>query len=225
MKKVLPFLFFQLCAIAVFAQSQSDSNYSIGLKLLSIDEQPKLLNEVRDNSKFHTSGLNGLMLKINDNQISYRFSVYGFKKGDYSFTNQCSNCEIVTGKYNSLDLKVGFERSLIYSNLQPVYGMDMGYKRVNFDGKSNDKTTSGFLYNVNIEKNAIAFSPFIGLKYNVIRALTLSAEAGFDFINTSDKEIKTQANNTLISSNTFNRWQYNSKPLARLSLQFNFGRD
>ncbi|HTN22089.1 MAG TPA: hypothetical protein VL125_16535 [Pelobium sp.] len=225
MKKLLPIIFFQLFAIAGFAQSQSDSNYSIGLKLLSIDEQPKLLNEVRDNSKFYTSGLNGLMLKVNDNQISYRFSVYGFKKGDYSFTNECSNCEIVKGKYNSLDLQVGFERSLIYSRVQPFYGVDMGYKRVTFSGKSYDKETDAFIYNVNIEKNAVTFNPFIGIKYNIVRALTLSAEAGFDFIRTNDKEIKTQANNDPLSRNNFSRWQYNSRPLAQLSLQFNFGRD
>ncbi len=225
MKKLLPLLIFQLFAVASFAQSQSDSNYSIGIKLLAVDEQPKLLNEVRDNSKFYTSGLNGVMLKINDNQISYRFSAYTFKENDYSFTNGCTNCETVNGKYNSLDLKIGFERSLIYSRLQPFYGMDLGYKRANFDGTASDKTTSNFLYNVNIEKNAATVNPFIGLKYNVLRALTISAEAGFDFIRTSDKEIKTQENNTLISSNNFIRFQYNSRPLAQLSLQYNFGRD
>jgi len=225
MKKLLSIIIFQLFAIAGFAQSQSDSNYSIGIKLLSIDEQPKLLNEVRADSKFYTSGLNGLMLKINDNQISYRFSVYGFKKGDYSFTNECSNCEIVKGKYNSLDLQIGFERSLIYSRLQPFYGFDMGFKRVTFGGKSYDKGSNNFLYNVNIEKNAVAFSPFIGIKYNLVRQLTLSAEAGFDFIRTNDKETKTQANNAPLSNNNFSRWQYNSRPLAQLSLQFNFGRD
>src|SRR5690606_27964221 len=117
-----------------------------------------------DNSIFYTSGLNGLMLKINDNQISYRFSGAIFNKADYSFTNGCSNCEIVKGKYNSLDLKIGFERSLIYSRLQPFYGIDLGYKKVNFEGSSNDQTSSTILYDVNIEKNGVAFTPFIGLK-------------------------------------------------------------
>lgn len=225
MRKLLLLFIIQLTAIAVFAQSQSDSNYSIGIKLLAIDEQPKLLNEVRDNSTFYISGLNGLMLKINDNQISYRFSAYTFKKNDYSFKNECSNCQIVNGDYNSLALKIGFERSLIYSKLQPFYGADLGFKRVAFDGQSTDQTTGAFLYNVNIEKNAATINPFIGIKYNIVRTITISAEAGFDFIRTSDKEIKTQANNTLISSNNFNRFQYNSRPLAQLSLQFNFGRD
>ncbi len=225
MKKILFVTIIQLLAIAVFAQSQSDSNYSLGIKLLAVDEQPKLLNEVRNNSKFYTSGLNGLMLKINDNQISYRFSVYTFKENSYSFTNECTNCETVSGKYNSLDLKIGFERSLIYSRLQPFYGADLGFKRANFDGSSADMSTSLLLYTVNIQKNAITVNPFIGLKYNIVRSLTISAEAGFDFIRTSDKEIKTDANNILISSNNFNRFQYNSRPLAQLSLQYNFGTD
>ncbi len=225
MKKVLSLLFFQFLAVAVFAQSQSDSNYSIGLKLLSVDEQPKLLNEVRDGSKFYTSGLNGLMLKVNDNQISYRFYAHTFKKADYEFNNECSNCEIVKGKYNSIDLKIGFERSLIYSRIQPIYGMDLGFKKVNFNGSSTDKTNSSSLYNVNIEKNGVIITPFMGLKFNILRSVTISAEAGFDFIYTSDKETKTLANNVLLSNSNFNRWQYNAKPLAQLSLQYNFGRD
>ncbi|WP_017258618.1 hypothetical protein [Pedobacter arcticus] len=225
MKKLSLLIFLLASAVTGFAQSQSDSNYSLGFKLLSVDEQPKLLNEVRDNATFYTSGLNGLMLKINDNQISYRFSAQTFKKTDYTFINECSNCEIVEGKYNSLDLKIGFERSISYSRLQPFYGLDLGFKKATFDGISTDKTSSTFRYNVNIEKNAITVNPFIGLKFNIIRALTLSAEAGFDFIKTYDKEIKTTDTNMMISSNNFDRWQYNSRPLAQLSLQFNFGTD
>lgn len=223
-KSVLTFLFHVL-AIAGFAQSQSDSNYSLGIKLLSVDEQPKLLNEVRDNSKYYTNGFNGLMLKINDNQISYRFQGNVFNKKGYQFTNSCSNCEIVTGDYKSLDLKIGFERSLIYSKLQPFYGFDIGYKSVNFSGVSTDKNNGSYNYNADIEKNGVGLSPFLGLKYNFIRALTLSAEAGFDFIYTSDKEVKSDQNNNDISVSNFNRWQYNARPLALLSLQYNFGRD
>ncbi|MFC5282614.1 hypothetical protein [Pedobacter alpinus] len=225
MKKLLPIIFFQLFAIACLAQSQSDSQYSIGFKLLAIEEQPKLLNEVRANSKFYTTGLNGLMLKINDNQISYRFLISTFKEDDYSFKNECLDCEIVNGEYKSLDLKMGFERSLIYSKFQPFYGADLGYKRTTFIGVSNDNNSGTFNYDTNIEKNGASLTPFIGVKYNFVRSLTLSAEAGFDFIYTTDKEIKTTNANTNISVNNFTRWQYNSRPLAQLSLQFNFGRD
>lgn len=224
MKKIIALVLFPFLASVGFAQSQSDSNYSIGLKLFAVEEQPKLLNEVRDNSTFYTSGLNGLMLKVNDNQISYRFSGAFFSKADYSYINECSNCEIVKGKYNSLDLKIGFERSLIYSRIQPIYGIDLGYKKVNFEGTSNDQSTSNTLYDVNIEKNGVAFTPFIGLKFNILRSLTVSGEAGFDFIYTNDKETKTKGN-MIVSNSNFNRWQYNSKPLAQLSLQFNFGKD
>lgn len=226
MKKLLPFILFQLLATICLAQSQSDSNYSFGVKLLSIDEQPKLLNEIRGgSSNFYTSGLNGLVLKVNDNQISYRFSGFVFKKDDYSFTNQCSNCEFIKGNYTSLDLRIGFEKSLTYSKLQPFYGADLGFKQVSFDGASASKITQAYMYSVDIEKNGGVFNPFIGIKYNVIRALTLSAEAGFDFIYTYDKETKTDANNTLISLSNYKRWQYSAKPLASLSLQFNFGRN
>ncbi|WP_442794726.1 hypothetical protein [Pelobium manganitolerans] len=225
MRKLFIIIFFVTVSIGASAQSQSNSTYSIGLKMFALEEQPKLLNEVRNNTKYYSSALNGLMLKINDNQISYRFAAYTFKEKDYTFRNQCSTCEIVSGNYNSLDIKIGFERSIIYSRLQPYYGLELGYKNVEFGGVSADANSKAPIYNVNIEKNGVTLNPFLGLKLNVINAITIGAEAGFDIIRTHDKETKTQLNSTLISNSNFDRWQYASRPLARLSLQFNFGRD
>ncbi|OAQ40586.1 hypothetical protein A5893_06480 [Pedobacter psychrophilus] len=225
MKKTL--LLITLLAISkiTFCQSQSDFNYSIGISALTIQEYPKLLNEVRNGNIFYTSGFNGITAKVNDNQISYRFQVSNVKEDNYSFKNECENCEVVIGDYKSFDLKMGFERSLIYSKIQPFYGIDLGYKRANFDGKSNNANNNTFLYNANIEKNGGLIYPFLGVKYNVIPAITISAETGIDFIYTHDKEIKSDNTNAPTSVNNFSRWQFNTKPLGLLSLQFNFGRD
>jgi hypothetical protein len=225
MKKTLLIIMTLAISKIAFSQSQSDFNYSIGIRVLTIQEYPKLLNEVRNGSNFYTSGFNGLIAKVNDNQISYRFQVSNFKEDNYSFKNECATCEIVTGNYKDFDLKIGFERSLIYSKLQPFYGIDLGYKRANFQGKSNNAKNNTFMYNANIEKNGGLIYPFFGLKYNIISAITISAEAGIDFIYTHDKEIKSDNTNSPPSVNNFTRWQFNTKPLGLLSLQYNFGRD
>jgi len=214
-----------IISIKSFAQSQNDFNYAVGIKLLAIEEFPKLLNEVREKTAFQNTSLNGLMLKINDNQISYRFQAYNSKIDNYTFTNECATCEEVAGVYKSFDFKIGFARSLIYSKLQPFYGFDLGFKRARFDGKSNDVNTNAFLYNTSIEKNGALIYGFFGLKYSIIPQVTLSAEAGLDYIYTYDKEIKSSNSNLVISQNKFDRVQFTTKPLGLLSLQFNFGQD
>ena len=225
MKKTLLILTLLAISKLTFCQSQSDFNYSIGIKAFTIQEYSKLLNEVRNGSRFYNSSFNGLILKVNDNQISYRFQFSSIKEKDYSFKNECENCQVVTGAFKTFDLKIGFERSLIYSKLQPFYGIDLGYNRTNFDGKARDAKTNTFLYNANIEKNGGLIYPFLGIKYNIIPSITISAESGIDFIYTHDKEVKSDNTNAPTSVNNFNRWQFVSKPLGMLSLQYNFGRD
>jgi hypothetical protein len=95
-----------IISIKSFAQSQNDFNYAVGIKLLAIEEFPKLLNEVREKTAYQNTSLNGLMLKINDNQISYRFQAYNSKIDNYTFTNECATCEEVAGVYKSFDFKI-----------------------------------------------------------------------------------------------------------------------
>jgi hypothetical protein len=220
MKRILTILSLQFAMLFANAQSQSDSNYSFGFKLLSVEELPRMLNEVKSSSNFYYPKFNGLILKINDNQISYRFQISNYKNDDYSFTNECSTCETVTGKYTDLNVKLGFERSMTYSALQPFYGIDLGYRSTTFIGQSKDQSTSAPLYNADLEKNGALIYPFFGLKYTALKVITISAEAGLD---SYDKEVKSNTSNTVQSVNNFKRWQYIAKPLGLLSLQFNFG--
>lgn len=225
MKKTLLSILLCFFLIHAFAQSQTNAEYSIGLKIISLEELPKILNEVKNTSKYYLSPLNGIIFKVNDNQISYRFQVYTYKNNNFEFQNECKNCEIVTGKYKSLNIKVGFERSIVYSKVQPFYGMDFGFQKVNFDGSSSDFTNSTFRYNTNVEKNGGLFYPFIGLKYNFLKSLTISVETGIDFYYSDDKEIKSSQNNILISQNHYRRWEFNTRPIGLLSLEYSFGYD
>lgn len=223
MKKLLLLFITQLFIFVAFSQSQSESNYSLGLKLMSFEEFPKFLNEVRSKAKFNSTSFTGLMFKINENQISYRFQISDFKNNDYSFKNECADCEVVTGKFTDLNLKIGFEKNLNYSRLQPFYGLDLGFRGTTFVGNAKKTGTSAFLYQANIDKNGASFYPFLGIKFNIIKTITISAESGLDFLFTSDKEVKATNNNSIQSVNNFNGWQVATKPLGMLSLQINFG--
>jgi hypothetical protein len=223
MKKIFLFLFIQINVIIATAQSQSDSDYSFGIKAFSIEELSKLMNEVKLKSSYQTFQFNGLVFKVNDNQISYRFQINTLKKDDYSFKNECITCETVTGKFDELNLRIGFERNITYTRLQPFYGIDLGYKTGKFNGEALDSKTNLFLYNVSIQKNGATVYPFIGVKFNIIKSLTLSAESGIDFLYNYEKEIKSTKNNVVTSSNGFKRSRFINKPLGMLSLQYNFG--
>ena len=223
MKKIYLYLFFQFFILLAVAQSQSDSNYSFGIKLFSVEELPKIMNEVRENTNYQIPSLNGLVFKVNDNQISYRFQINMLNTNNYSFKNECADCETVTGNYDELNFKIGFERNITYSRLQPFYGIDLGYTAAKFNGVSANSNSNTFLYNANVQKNSVLAHTFVGLKFNIIKYLTLSAESGIDFIYSFEKEIKSNNSNVVISSNSFRRSRFVNKPLGMLSLQFNFG--
>ncbi|MBU0695175.1 MAG: hypothetical protein KKE39_01425, partial [Bacteroidetes bacterium] len=103
--------------------------------------------------------------------------------------------------------------------------LDLGFKKVNFEGTSKDSNNSDFLYNANVEKNGALVYPFVGLKFNIIPVLSLSIESGIDFYYSDDKEVKSGQNNNLYSLNHYRRWEFATRPIGLLSLQYSFGRN
>lgn len=192
---------------------------------MSYKEVPKLQNEYRGGEmKYLPAYLSGIMIKFNDNQISYRLSGSAFSKSDYSFINNCKNCEIINGNFKDYQLGLGFEKNILYGVIQPFYGSDISYKRITFEGTAFDIKSNSFLYDSYVEKSGAMLSPFIGVKANIFRArFTISAEAGLDLMYTYEKETKTDLADNQLSLNTFNRWGVFGKPLGLLSLQINLG--
>lgn len=222
MKKLSTLFFLILITPFAYSQSQNDYAYSAGIRLFSYGEYPKLLNEARNDDSYHSKAFNGLIFKFNDNQISYRILGSIFSEDDYSFKNNCNECETVTGKFKEFSAKLGFERNIIYGTFQPFYGFDLGFKKISFDGASKDRSNTP-LYNVEVGKNGGVIYPFLGLKVNLIKAhLTVSAEAGIDIFYSYDKETKNHTNSSLTIDN-YKRWGFYNKPLGMLSLQYNFG--
>lgn len=226
MKKLLLLTLGIIIYSQTYSQSQNNYGYSFGIKGLSFGDFPKLMNEIRSSDSYRPSSMNGVVFKFNDNQISYRFIGAKYYNDDYTFKNICHDCETVTGNFTDFTLKAGFERSLIYGVIQPFYGLDLGYRKIYFDGTANSANNNALLYDVIIEKNGTLIHPFIGVKVNLYKAMfTMSAEAGLDILVSNDKETKTlNDGNRTTSIGNFRRWGFNNLPLSMLSLQYNFGR-
>ncbi len=203
---------------------QSDYSYSLGIKAFSIEQFPKILNQV-DDSDFQKNGFTGLIFKFNDNQISYRISGSYLEK-DYSFRNECVDCEQVDGRLSDFTAKLGFEKSLIYARLQPYFGIDLGFRKNLFKGSAKDASTTPYTapYDTKAEKNAAFVSPILGLKLNVIDRLTLAAEASLDLTYSYERQEKNYQDASRTRSVVrYNKWEFLNKPLGMLSLQYNFG--
>lgn len=220
------FILFLCLSNKLFAQSQSENLYSIGLNVFSYGEVPKILNEIRSADSYKSAMFNGLIAKFNDNQISYRILGSRYFNSNYRFYNECKECEDVSGKYTSYEFKMGFEKNLIYAKLQPFFGVDLGYKSVTFNGESQDLKTINTKgsYFIELQKNGGLVYPFVGLKYTPINHLTFSAESGFNVYWSFDKQIKRyqDANKTIVTNNT-NQWGFLKQPLGIFSIQYNFG--
>lgn len=222
--------FFALLALFTFCnaytQSQNKSTYSVGINLLAYGQVPKVFSEIRSADSYKSAMFNGLIAKFNDNQISYRFLASRYFQNDYRFYNECATCELIIGKYTSYEFKMGFEKNLIYSKLQPFFGVDMGYKSVFFNGYTTDlKSKTGVIsYNAESDKNGFLLYPFVGLKYTPLPHFTLSVESGFNLYGSIDKETKRyyDALNTVTVKNT-GGWQFLTQPLGLVSIQYNFG--
>lgn len=208
--------------------SASDYMYTISIKSFALEHFPQLLNQPIP-GELHRSYLNGLMFKFNDKQISYRISGSFFNKGDISSNNVHNDMSTsASGRLQNIAIKLGFEKNMTYTRLQPYFGMDIGYMRQEYEGKTHPRLNT--YVNVASEnfldrKNSILLSGFIGLKFHIASYFTLAAEANVngaysfqktDYSNDNGGELQFRQDNR-------NKWEYFFSPLGMLSLQFNFG--
>lgn len=223
MKRLLTFFCTLFFSCSAFSQSQNDYSYSIGFKLFGYGEYPKLMNEARGADNYRSSSFNSFLFKFNDNQISYRIVGTKYSNDDFTFNNVCKDCEVVKGQYKDFSVKIGFERNLLYGPIQPYYGLDMGFRKINFDGTSVE-TATNFTTDIAVEKNGMIIYPMIGFKVNLIKSrLTFAAEMGMDILYSHDKETRTDNANNIINLANFRRWGFYNQPLGQVTVQFNFG--
>jgi len=204
-------------------QSHKLYAYSIGVKAFGYEELPQILNQVNNND-FRREYLSGFIFKFNDNQISYRITG-NFYADDISFKNDCPECEEAKGKVKDNSLRVGFEKNLMYADIQPYIGFDLGYRRSSFKGTSENATSTLYTtpYDVKTQKNGFSISPLIGVKFNLIDHITIAAESSLDLLYSYEKQERTfkDARPTR-TVNKYNKWEFLLRPVGMLSLQYNF---
>ncbi len=200
-------------------------SYSIGYKILSFEEFPRILDQT-DNNALRRSALNGIILKYNNKQISYRLAG-SFYSDRITFQNGCDECEEIEGRLKDTHIKLGFEKNFTYGTIQPYFGIDLGIKRSIFKGdvQSTFQTlNSEQEYDVKTEKNGLSVSPLLGIKLNIIDHFSITAESTIDVFYSYERQER--ANNANPGSRTLHKyykWEYLLKPLGMLSLQYNFG--
>ena len=199
----------------------TDYWYTVAVRAFGYEQFPLLLNQP-SGQPYHSSYLNGLLFKINDNQISYRLQAAYFN-GDIAFDNECDGClPQVKGKLRNTALKVGVEKSVNYSRVQPYFGGDLGFmfQQLNTRGYGNTTVFS------EDTKNALLFSPFVGVKVYVVPRIALGVEANFNIAYTYQKMNSYTDDSFSGAPNQVRRyrWEYFFAPVAAVTIQYSFGR-
>jgi len=201
---------------------QSEYLYSVGAKILSIEQMPKVLNDTGSGRNVD-SKLNVFTFKFNDNQLSYRL-IGNFYNEPVKFENECKDCESASGKLSDLQIKVGFEKNLSSSIIQPYFGADLGYRNNIFKGEvTNTASPSSPAYEANTEKNSILLGPVFGFKINAISHFTIAIESGIDLMYSYERQEKAYRDAQRTRTfNKYNKFEFLTRPMSFLSLQYNF---
>lgn len=202
--------------------TQSDFKYSVGVKLYSLNQMPQILNQLNKNH-YYPSTLNGLLFKINENQVSYRLAANFFNR-NVTFFNECQDCEIVKGKITDYSFKLGFEKNTNYGTIQSFFGLDGGYRNNQFDGNAVSAGANfSTPYDVSTEKNSLAITPFIGIKYNVTGHISFAAEAAIDLLYSYERQEKMYKDvGRTRTFQKYTKWEYLFSPANIISIQYNF---
>ncbi|MDQ7949215.1 MAG: hypothetical protein REI78_05040 [Pedobacter sp.] len=215
MKKFVLFV----CCISfyttAFSQTDANYNYSIGVVGFSSMQLPKILNQT-NSQEYKDSYFTGVLVKFNDNQISYRVRADYYRK-NITFANQCNTCEIAAGLVTDYSFTVGFEKNFNYAKIQPYFGVDLGFKANRFTGeiKSNNPKSSNLPYNVDADKNGFLIAPLLGIKVNPIKQLSLFVETNAKFYYAYERQetIQQDALNTR-SFAKYNKWEFLVNPVS-----------
>jgi hypothetical protein len=210
MKKLLTLSIILLLSQAVFAQMDGSYNNSVGIQAVGIMQAPKILNQ-SNKDKYLTTYFNSVMIKFNDNQISYRISGSYYNK-DVNFVD----VDVTRGKLKDYAFRVGFEKNFNYGRIQPYFLMDLGYRSNEFDGTVNRTTLA------NISKNGVTVSPGFGLKVNVLKAVAFFAEGNLEFFYFQGKDNTSTEGSTETTTDKYYKSQFLLNPLSA-GIQFHFG--
>ena len=223
--RLILFLFSLCLLVSIEAFSQvGNYNYSLALKGFTITQLPGIANQ-KDIQKYISNGLSGGMIKFNDNLMSYRLSGNYLNKS-VAFDNNCINCDPTNGKVKDYGIKIGFEKSLNYSRIQPYFAFDLGYRYSRFTGMMNTINNQRSIAAVNSledTKDGITISPVMGLRVNPIDQISLFIESNLEFYYAHiSQQTITQDASAVKSLTRFNRGELLLNPVC-IGIQLHLG--
>ncbi|WP_367866290.1 hypothetical protein [Pedobacter sp. WC2423] len=218
---LLSLLFVSLFTLNV--RSQSNSTYSIGFNAFSYLQLPGIENQ--DPLKYITTKFNGGLFKIDDRQINYRLTGR-FIEQSVDFKSNCINCNLINGKVTDYAIKIGFEKNLNYSNIQPYFAFDIGYRYNRFKGLRDFidlQRTIALTDQMETIKNGLTLSPALGIRITPVEQLSIFAEGSFDLY-FSHLRIQTVAQNTAAqrTETSASKKEFLLSPVT-VGLQFHLG--
>lgn len=230
-KTYLLFFLIMLSTLA-YSQTNGDYLYSVGIKGYSYMQMPKIMNQTAGNT-YLNSYFNSFLLKFNDNLFSYRLGGSYLNRNE-SFRNNCDNCDLVSGKMKDYAFKIGFEKNLTYSKIQPYLALDLGYRSNKFDGISNNinpilNAQAGEASvvipanQVIATKEGFTITPVIGIKINPIKEISIFVESNLEFFYSYERqESVPQDASNVRSLDKFHKTEYLFNPVS-IGIQFHIG--
>lgn len=205
------------------ASSQPNSTYSVGFNGFNYLQLPRIADQ--DPLKYITSKFNGGIFKIDDRQINYRLSGR-FINQSIDFKSDCANCNLVNGKVTDYAVKLGFEKNLTYSSVQPYFAFDIGYRYNRFKGIRDFiglQRTSILTDQMETIKNGLTIGPTLGLRISPVEQFSIFAEGSLELY-LSHLRTQTVAQNTAASSieTSENKKEFLFSPVT-VGLQFHLG--
>lgn len=211
----------------------TDYWYTVAVRTYAYEQFPQVLNQPAG-QPYQSSYLNGILFKVNDNQIGYRFQAAYFDN-NIMFDNECEGCATANGKLQNTAIKVGIEKTVNYSRFQPYFGADIGFMLQRFNGHvfgiNNDDESAPQTTSTKAQdnKNALLVSPLVGFKLYIVPRVALGVEANFTMAYTYQKSNlytalpSGEGYNTIPNQTKRYRWEYFFAPVAAVTLQYSFG--
>lgn len=220
---LLSVIFLFISSFNAFSQLTDNFNYSIGVYGFSIMEMPKVFNQ--NTQQRLNSFVRGGMVKFNDNQISFRVGAT-YLKQSVKFDDDCINCNLASGKVTDKAYKLGFEKNLSYSMLQPYFGGDLGYRSNLFKGMMsvvNNQKSVTTTNSIEATKSGFTVMPFIGLKFTPVSMITIFAESSLEFYYSYERrESVSQDAQALYTFNKTYQTEYLLNPVS-IGIQIHLG--
>ncbi|MCD4679426.1 MAG: hypothetical protein K8S00_03465 [Bacteroidales bacterium] len=168
--------------ILSFKNENKCKDHEIGINLYNITEhkQQFYLNKLSDNHNF----VNGIMYKRHYGKNAIRVGFY-YYYSKFSIEESGQNYYYKNeGQNNFGEFRIGYERKITTSKLQPYFALDLSITFGNMTGISGSESYMWWYtespYTIRIDD--LGISPSIGLKYQAVDRFSFSIETSVNIV-------------------------------------------